>query len=182
MATADVAARRYATALLEVADPGGMADRCLADLQAFQREVARIPELQELVGNPSVPRDALARVVAGVASAMKLHELATSFLSLVATRRRLVQLPAILDACADELDRRAGRARGVLVSAGPVTAPQVQKVRDAIGRALDRQLILTQRLDPTLLSGLRVTVGDKVFDLSARTWLDSLRSHLLENR
>jgi F-type H+-transporting ATPase subunit delta len=182
MSKSNVAARRYATAVLDVATETGAADRLRLDLEAFQKQVAKSAELRDTVGNPAVARDALARIAAEVGRRMALSDLAVSFLSLVASRRRLHDLPAILDAYAEEQDRRAGRGRGEVVSAGPVTPEQVLKLRTALGKALGRQLVLTQRQDPAILSGLRVSVGDRVYDLSARTWLDSLRSHLLEIR
>jgi len=63
-------------------------------------------------------------------------------------------------------------------SAGPLSVIQVARIRDALGKALGRQLTLEQRRDPALLDGVRVTVGDRVFDLTARTWLKTLRERL----
>jgi F-type H+-transporting ATPase subunit delta len=177
----DTAAKRYAVALLDVAVERGLAEKCLSDLQSFQREVALVADLRAAISNPSVPRDNVGAAARAVAQKMALDDLTAGFLGLLGQRRRLAQLPAVIAAYTEEQDRRAGRARGELVSAGPVAAGQMLKIREAVGRSLGRQLVLSQRVDPGLLGGVRVSVGDKVFDLSARTWLDSLRAHLLEN-
>ncbi|MBM4396072.1 MAG: ATP synthase F1 subunit delta [Deltaproteobacteria bacterium] len=182
MPTIDIAARRYAVALLEVATESGVADRCLTDLTAFQREIARIPELRDVVNNPSMPREVTAKAVDAVAKMMRIHEVSAAFLGVLASRRRLGGLSLVLAACAEEQDRRAGRARGELVSAGAISPVQLGRVREAIGKAVGRNLVLTQRLDPSLVGGLRVTVGDRVYDMSVRAYLDSLRTHLLESR
>ena len=182
MAVVDIAARRYAVALLDVATERGLADRCLADLTAFQDSVARVSELRETVQNPSMPREVTARAVAGVAALMKLDALSASFLGLLANKRRLDNLQGVIQAYAEEQDRRAGRARGELASAGAISPTQLGRVREAIGKSLGKSLVLAQKLDPSLVGGFRVTVGDRVYDMTVRAYLESLRSHLLESR
>lgn len=178
----DVAARRYAAALLDIASATGAVDRCLAEVESFAAQVTAAPALREILADPTVPADAAARVVTAVASKMGLSETVRGFLGLLASRRRLGRIEVLVGALKDERDRRAGRATGVLESAGPVTPSQVARIRDAIGTALKKQLVLSEKRDPALLGGVRVVVGDRVFDLSARSYLESLRSHLVESR
>jgi len=182
VAIADTASKRYASALLDVAREKGVGDRCLTDLDAFARQVKASAELSEVLRNPGIPFDVVEKVVGDVAAGLKLDPLTASFLGVLAQHRRLDRLETIAAALRDEIDRRANRAQGELASAGMMSPGQVLKIRDAVGGAIGKTLILSQKRDPSLLGGLRVTVGDRVFDLSARTWLDSLRSHLLENR
>lgn len=176
------AAKRYAIAILDLASEAGATQRVREDLETFCRQMEITPELRETINNPAVSRDVLVRVAVEVARRLKLSELAVSFLALAASRRRLKDLRAIISAYAAEQDTRLGRARGEVISAGPIRPDQVERIRVALGKVLGRQLELTKREDPSLLMGLRVVVNDRVFDLSARTWLGSLRSHLLENR
>ena len=178
----DIAARRYAAALLDVASGTQAGDTVLAEIESFARQVAAVPALREILADPTVPSDAACRAVLAVATKMNLSELARGFLGLLASRRRLGRPDALVAALRAERDARAGRASGVLESAGPVSPAQVTRLRDAIGGALKKQLVLVEKRDPSLLGGLRIVVGDRVYDLSARTYLDSLRSHLLESR
>ncbi len=182
MSIQDVASRRYATALLDEATAAGIADKCLADLEAFARQASSVSDLRDLFANPTVPAEAVGRVVHSLTSSMKLDPMASSFLALLASRRRLDKLASVIGAYKAVQDERAGRAQALLESAGPISDDQVNRIRDAIGAAMNRRLVLTKKRDPALLSGVRVTVGDQVFDLSARTYLESLRARLLENR
>lgn len=182
MAIVGVAAKRYAAALLDVAQDTGAADRCLKDLQAFSDGMNRIAELNEVLVSPAVPSDQATGVVAGVAKAMGLDELSIAFLALLGSRRRMEELPAVIIAFSAEQESRSGREKGEVVSAGTLAPDHLGKVRDAVGKFLGCQLTLTQKTDPDLLGGLRVTVGDQVFDLTTRSYLDSLRTKLLENR
>jgi F-type H+-transporting ATPase subunit delta len=178
----DVASRRYAAALLDVAGSENLADRCLADIDNFNIQANANAELARLFRDPTVPAEAVARVVHTLATSLGLAPLSVSFLALLAQRRRMDRLDSIVAAYRDAQDRKAGRARGELVSAGPLTPAQAERIRDSVGSAIGLTLQLEEKQDPALLSGVQVTVGDRVYDLSARTYLDSLRSHLLENR
>lgn len=182
MPITDVASKRYASALLDVARERGVGDRCLAELESFVRQVKAAPDLAEVIRNPGIPSDVTRKVVTDVATGMRLDPLTVSFLGVLAHARRLDRIETIVSALREEIDLRANRAQGQVTSAGMMSPSQVARIRDAIGAAIGRTLILDQKRDPALLGGVRVTVGDRVFDLSARTWLDSLRSHLLENR
>ncbi len=176
------AARRYAAAFLDVARERAQEGRCLADLRAFQREMERHEGLREVLTSPTVSADAAARVVTEAAKRMRLGDLTVAFLALLASRRRLARLSEVADAYEAEQERRAGRERGEMVSAAPLTELQATKVRAAVAKAIGRDVVLQSRTDPGLLGGLRVTVGDRVFDLSIVTWLETLRTHLTTNR
>lgn len=178
MAVIGVAARRYALALFTVASEKGIAQQCLTELQGFWTQVMRIEALKATLLSPSIPSEAISRIVQQVANKIGLNEITTSFLSILAMRRRIKDIPFIIPAYIEIQDQKANRVRGELVSAGPISPGQVLKVREAIGRYLGRTLIMTQRIDPSLLGGFRVLVGDKVFDLSVQSYLSSLRSKL----
>jgi len=182
LATVGVAARRYATALLDIAEEKGAVDRCLKDLRTFRGEMERIDELNGVLINPAVPSDSAEKVVRDVATALGLDGLSVAFLALLGSHRRMSELPEVIIAYYEEKERRAGRESGEVVSAGELSPGQLIKVRDAISKALGRTLVLTKKTEPGLLGGLRVKVGDRVFDLSTRSYLESLRIRLLENR
>lgn len=177
-----IAARRYATALLDVAQEKGQEGRCLADIRAFWREVERHPALREVLTSPVVSADVASRVVSETGRRMNLGDLAISFLAMLATRRRLGLLPEMIEAFTAEQERRAGREQGEVVSAVPLSERQVSEVRAAVARAIGRSVALEQRTDPALLGGVRVVVGDRVFDFSLATWLENLRARLTESR
>lgn len=175
------AAKRYAAALLEVARERGLESRVLADLRAFIQQMEKVPQLKELVTNPTVPAGACAKAVAEIARRMGLANLSEGFLALLASRRRLGRLSEIVEAFVAEQERRAGRERGIVVASGPLTEPQLIRIQSAVSKAVGRQVVLEKQVDPTVLGGLRVSVGDKVFDFTVASYLESLRNYLLAN-
>ncbi len=182
MPITEVAAKRYATALIDVAAERGLGDRCQDDMRAFQAVVERNRDVMALLADPTVPVSAATAIVRQLSERLALDATSVSFLCILASRRRLDGLARIITEYAREMDRRAGRAAGVIVSAAPVTDGQAARITDAVSRRTGISVTLTRRIDPSLLGGLQVVVGDRVFDLSTRTYLETLKNRLLHNR
>jgi len=100
------------------------------------------------------------------------------FLKVLAENQRLGVLPDIL-ARFEVLKAEAERTLDVLLtSASAVSDAQQQRIVDALNKRFGRQIRLTVQLDPTLIGGARLQVGDRVIDGSVRTGLDKLATAL----
>lgn len=178
----DVTAGRYARALLDVASARNVVEICPDDLAKFRTAILAATNDFELFDNPTVPVCAAMALVSKLGAALDLDKTSVAFLSLLASRRRLGGLESILKKYRAHQDSLAGRTHGTIRSAGPVSDTQVTRIAESIGREIGRQLTLDREIDDSLLGGLQVTVGDMVYDLSTRTYLNSLRNRLLQNR
>jgi len=182
MPISEVTARRYAVALMDVSAEKGVSDKCLKDMESFQKAVDGSADLKGAFCDPTIPTSAAAIVVQRIGMRLDLDKTSVSFLSILASRRRLDGLARIISEYCRERDSRSGQATGEVISAAPVSDAQLERLSTAIGRKIGKRVTLTRRIDPGLLSGLQVVVGDRVYDLSARTYLDSLKNRLLHNR
>jgi F-type H+-transporting ATPase subunit delta len=168
-------ARRYAEAAFDVAREQGDVPGWLADLQqaaqALQDESTvryfkdpNIPQQQKLV----TLQNAFADVRPEILNLLRMLQL----------RGRLQLLPAIL-AELRELDRRA---RGIIEATVTVARPITDAERDEIGRRLSASLGQTVDMhalvNPALLGGLVVRIGDKLIDASIAGRLERLRHEL----
>ena len=79
----------------------------------------------------------------------------------------------------DLLDERAKRLRVSVRSAVPLTEEQSEKLRQTIGQSTGLEVMLAAKVDASLLGGMIVQVGDKVFDSSVRTRIEAIRNQLL---
>jgi F-type H+-transporting ATPase subunit delta len=77
------------------------------------------------------------------------------------------------------LDERAGRVPVTVTSAVPLTDEENERLASTLRKSLGREPVVTARVDPDLLGGLIVKVGDTVVDTSVRSRLQSLRTLLL---
>jgi F-type H+-transporting ATPase subunit delta len=181
-ATADVSALRiarvYAEALLRAADKQGQADAAREELDSLVDEVfAADGRIEALLASPAVPRPHKAEVVrrafAG-AGALFLN-----FLLVLNEHGRLDLLRPIRAAYGELLDRRARRVHVYVRSAVPLGEEQRRRLEGELRDVFRFQPALEERVDPSLLGGLTVRVGDWLYDASLRTRLDNLQNQIL---
>lgn len=169
-------ARRYARAILEVAQAEKQARPLRDELAAAARAVAGNPELQRALLHPALkPEKKRAILQALFTSASALLRRA---LDLVTLRGRLALLPEIAEEYTDALLESEGRAPAELVSATPLDASEAERVRAALEQALGKGIELKTRVDPALLGGLVVRVAGRDYDGSVRGRLLALKKRL----
>jgi len=181
MAGSRIVARRYAHALHEVVADAAHGERCLAGLRAAAAVLQDESVGHDVLANPTVPIRDVSRLVLRLSEALGLDATAASFLRVLAAHRRLPELGLVVEELGVLMDEQLGRSRGELVSAKPMPPEEVERIRIGIGHCLGRDVMLSARVEPALIEGIRVTVGDRVFDLSARAYLDRLQEKLLQN-
>ena len=172
-------ARVYADAFLN-AIPSGQLDSALEEFRSFVDDVlARHANLSRLLLSGTVGRDQklqlIDRIVQGRAS-----ELFTNFLRVLARHERIDLVRLILAQCEIEAERRSGRKRVQVISAKPLTDGELGKIRERLAAELAIQPVLEPVVDPDILGGLRIRVGDTVYDGSLRARLTQLRHRVRE--
>ena len=101
-----------------------------------------------------------------------------NFFRLLVDRGRVGVVAAILRAYNTLADERSGRLRGTVVSAYKLSDAQLKKLAQAMGKLLERDVVLAEKVDTDLIGGLRVEVAGRTFDGSIRAQLQQLREHL----
>ncbi|MBI3864286.1 MAG: ATP synthase F1 subunit delta [Planctomycetia bacterium] len=176
---AGAVARIYADAFLS-AVPEGELPQALEEFRAFiDQVVARQHDFGRVLASGMIGRDKklaiVDRVVAGRAS-----ELFTNFLRVLARHDRLQLVSLILAQAEIEMERRAGIKRVQVISAQPLSEATLQKIRDRMAQTLSATPIIEAAVDPSLLGGMRIRVGDTVYDGSLRARLNQLRHRVRE--
>jgi F-type H+-transporting ATPase subunit delta len=97
-----------------------------------------------------------------------------NFISLLHDRGRLGLLPSISEAYQALSDQAQGLLRGTLSSAVPLEDRDLASIEEALGIFTGRKVLLSQKLDPSILAGLVARIGDLVVDGSLRTQLARL--------
>ena len=172
-------ARVYADALLGAAARESQADEVGAELDSLVRDViGQNPGVATFLTSPALTRrtrePVLQAAIAGNAS-----PLISSFLGVLNANNRLDLLRPIAAAFRELLDKRAGRVRVSVRSAVPLGDAERDEIRQTLVSALGKEPVLDVKVDPALLGGLVVQVGDKVYDRSVKSRLDALRNNLL---
>jgi F-type H+-transporting ATPase subunit delta len=173
-------ARVYAEALLNAAGKASREAELLQELEGLVGEVfARDPALEIFLASPAVTRHQKAEVL-HKALAGRVDELLLNFLMVLNEHDRLGALRAVAAVYRELYDERSGRIKVNVTSAVPLTDEQQDRLRSRLREQFHREPVLHTRLDPDLLGGLVVQVGDWVWDASVRTQLAEIRDQIIE--
>jgi F-type H+-transporting ATPase subunit delta len=176
MAELATIARPYAEALFK-AVPEAEQVALLAQVDALAA-VARDPQLRNLADNPRVTNEQVFEVMSGAVK-VALAPAVANFLRTVLDNGRLAALPLMAEQFQTLVNARQGVSEAIVYSAFPVDAAQLADIQGALEKRFGGKLQLSVQLDPTLIGGVRVVVGDEVLDTSVKARLDRMKTALL---
>ena len=170
-------ARPYAQAAYRQAEREGAVDAWSEGIELLAA-VTGDPDFARLAADPRVPAERITELVLEVSSD-GLSPTMANFVRVLGEGRRLALGPAIARLFEDERSRRAGRSAVEVVSAFVLEPPQVERLAEAIGRRLGREVALETSVDESLLGGVVIRVGDSVIDASLAGRLRELEHELV---
>jgi F-type H+-transporting ATPase subunit delta len=169
-------AGRYAVALFELARDQDALDEVAGDLTGFRSLLQESADLRRLIESPVLSREDQGRAISALAERAGFAGLTQQFLGLLAQKRRLFALPAIIEAYLAMLGQHKGEVSAELVSAVALTDEQLAAVKEQLSKAVGQSVTLATAVDPNLLGGLVVRVGSRMIDASLRTKLQRLET------
>jgi F-type H+-transporting ATPase subunit delta len=173
-------AARYATAMFELAQEGGALDALEADVAALEAAMADSTDLRDLISSPIYGRDETQAAIGGVADAMGLNAVTGNTLRLMAQKRRLFVLPALLRELRERIAESKGEVTADVVSAKALTKAQSDKLQKSLSASVGREVQLNTSVDESLIGGLVVKVGSRMIDTSIRAKLNALQNTMKE--
>ncbi|PTS84611.1 MULTISPECIES: F0F1 ATP synthase subunit delta [unclassified Caulobacter] len=169
------AGQRYAQSLFELTIEGGQLTKVESDLKALKAMYADSTDLRRLIASPAFSAQDKAKGLAAIAAKAGFQPLTCKFLGLVATNGRAGDLMGAITAFAEMSAKHRGVVTAEVTSATDLTAAQLKGVQVALAQALGKTPELSTRVDPSILGGVKVRVGSRLFDASLRSKLDSLK-------
>ncbi len=174
---ASTTARRYAKAVFDVARESGDVDGWRARLARLQA-VLDDPEVAAILANPAVSPERRLQVLDVVDADQALGQEGRNLGKLLIEARTAAALPEIREEYDRLDDEAAGRARALATSAVPLSDEDRERLVADLSRRLQKEVRLQTRVDPSILGGLVVQVGDQLIDASVQTRLQQLRRQL----
>jgi len=172
--------RNYAEALLNAS--GAEADAVIAELEEIRADVlVAQPRFAAVLASPSVAAAEKDRIVTETFEGRALPTV-VRFLRVLNRHGRLGLLSTITRQARATLDRRQNRKPVTVRSAVPLDEGQQASLRDRLASMIHATPVITLEVDPSLIGGLVVQVGDDVYDASVRNRLERLRGRLIERK
>ncbi|MCS7265199.1 MAG: ATP synthase F1 subunit delta [Armatimonadetes bacterium] len=170
-------ARRYSGALLQAAIKANEVERIEAEVKALAEMLNRSPQLVKFLAQPLVPfsekSQRLKQRLKGRVSPVTLN-----FLLTVVKNKRIEAFEHIVKVFIDLVREYRGEVLAEVTSAVPLTdeerAMTVQRLQEITGK----KILLSEKVDPNIVGGMRIIVGDKLLDLSLKGHLERIRERL----
>ena len=170
-------ARNYAEALLALGERSGTVDRYGELLDALAGAVETTPEVQGILMSPRVPKAEKIRLL-GAALKDAPREFVL-FLRALLKRGRQRLLREISTEYQALLDIKHNRLRAGVTLARPADHGLQHEIQEALSRELGKEVIAAFHVDPEILGGTVVRIGERIHDGSVRRRMTKLRRHLL---
>jgi F-type H+-transporting ATPase subunit delta len=171
------AARRYADAIFELAERDNAFDRWRDDLRAAAA-IAADERVTRVVSSPRIPlteREQLMDRLLG----QRLSKPAMNLVHILVQRGNLELVSAIGAEYQRLLNAKRGVVSAVVTSAKPLSADEDRAIRDRVAQLTGSTVDVQTAVDPQLIGGLTVRIGDRLIDASVRGRLARLREQLL---
>jgi F-type H+-transporting ATPase subunit delta len=172
MAELATLARPYADALFQVAIKGDL-EQLTAEVDALATIAADV-QLRQFADNPMVTAEQVMEVVSAAVQT-PLSDTAKNLLSTVIANGRLTVLPEIVSQFHVLVNERSGVSDAQVFSAFAIDAEQLEALVATLEKRFGRKLNATVQVEPALIGGIRVVVGDEVLDTSVKARLEQMK-------
>jgi len=166
---------RYAQALFDLADETGVLDAVRADLASLRAAWNESADLRRLARSPVIAAGDQRKGLTAIADEAKFNGVTRNFLGLLARNGRSRDLTAVIAGFDLLHAKKTGVVAAEVVSAQALTAAQMKSIQTTLRASLGKDPEMTARVDPSILGGLKVKVGSKLFDASLKTKLDQMK-------
>lgn len=166
---------RYALALFDLAKDSGELAKVEADMKSLKAMIADSADLRTLLASPKFGSDEKTKGLLAVADKAKLAATTRNFLGVLGGNSRASALGSVIFSFQKLAADHRGAISAEVVSAAPLSAKQAKDIATALRSALGKDPEIETRVDPSILGGLKVKVGSRLFDASLKSKLDQLK-------
>ncbi len=169
----------YAKALLAAAQAEGKVDTIVDQLESLVQDVlSKQPALSAAFVNPKIAVESSVDLLDRVFG-RSMDPILLKALKVMARRRRLGMIGSIQQAASRMRDEAQGRLQVLVTTAQALDATALNNLRDKLKDMLKADVALTNKVDPSLIGGLLVRIGDTVFDGSVDGQLNQMKKATL---
>ncbi len=167
--------KRYAEALSGNISDTAMLEKALENLRSFDEVIKAEQDLARFFEHPSISSEKKKNVVQEICSRLAVEEHVSNLMTLLDERGRIKYLGKIVEYFDQVVDRRLNRMRVHVISAHPLTPPNVDRLKAALNKILGKTILIDTEMDESLIGGIMLRIGDHVADGTIRNRLEILK-------
>lgn len=175
-------AGRYASALFSAASKAKGLEKTQKELREVQKLAVDSRDFARFIRDPTISREQKVVALDAVSADMKLSDITGRFMALLAENDRLAELPRIAETFDDIMAAVRGEVKATLTTAQALTPPQLEEVKENLSSVLKKgeKLFLAEKVDPSLIGGFIVDIGDKHMDMSTIARVKKVQQLIME--
>ena len=171
-------ARRYATALADVATARGEAQEVRGELNDWAEMMQSNDQLLEVFRNPTIPYEQKRKVLTTLITRARVRPTTANFLQVLLQNQRLADLGEVNTRFAQILDERSGMVSAEVTTARPVAQSAQDALRAKLTTMTGQNVRLNFTTDEELIGGIVTRIGSTIYDGSVRNQLQQVRDRL----
>jgi F-type H+-transporting ATPase subunit delta len=172
-------ARRYARSLFDVVSRAGDPDATLAELRAIVGVVTGHAELRRALESPGVPLGAKLTVMREVIALQPISKVVARLMTLIVENDDINELDFIVEAYEQRVMELHQVARADVTSAVPLSPERTRELEEAFTAVTGKRVIVSTRVDPSIIGGIVARIGSRVYDGSVVRHLERVRERLV---
>ena len=174
-----IIAKRYAKALVQLAEEKKTIDKTRTDLAAFVSAVDSLPALQKLLASPVFTPENKKAVIKELAAKLNMDQATQRFVEHLAETGRIRYVKEVFEAFREILAERTNRAMATLTTATAISAPDLADIKKKLETLTGKQVDIDSQIDASLIGGARAQIGSTIYDGTIKNQLDKMRSQLM---
>ena len=173
-----VAAKRYALALFELAQKNGQTGPIQEDLRELKKVFLDNKELGQLLESPKITNGKKERNASR--SFKGANPLILNTLFVLLDKKRINEVVHVVDEFNAFANDAAGVAEAKVYSTRPLTEEESEAISNAFARKVGKQSLRIENIiDPSLIGGIRLQIGNRIYDSSVSAKLERLKRDLI---
>ena len=164
-------ALKYAKGLFDVAKQRGKVKEFWDELTAFREFIKEVPEAINVLQSPIYPPDLKLEILDEIFKQIQLDPEIEKFLRLLVERRRMHLFSEIVEMYRSLLDEELGILRGEVIAPIELSPEDVEEFKKVLHEKFGKEVHLDLRVDPSIIGGLMIKIGDFVLDASFKRQL-----------
>ncbi|PLT48376.1 F0F1 ATP synthase subunit delta [Paenibacillus sp. FSL W8-1187] len=177
MSRDNVIAKRYAQALYEVAGTQGIVSEVRQQLQLVSEALNGDADVLRFLGTPGIEASEKTELVKK-AIGDRVSSIVLNIVTLLIERGRYAAIGEVYAAYSRIADKASGESRATIYTALPLSAVELSKVVQQFSSLSGSRIIGEQVVDPSLIGGVKVRIGDKIYDGSLSGKLERLSKQM----
>lgn len=172
-----IVAKRYARALFMAAQEKGQLEEVERELTDVVENVYELDDFRKIIEHPGIDMGAKLSLIQSALEG-QVSDLVYHTIKLIVNRHRFVFLPALVQYYTEMANDALGRVKAIVSTPQALSDAEVDKLKEVFSGLTGRNVVIEQIVDPNILGGLRVRIGNRLYDGSLSTRLAELQKSL----